>query len=295
MSSLDEAFKNLMQNKPDSAGGVSRAAVDEFMPSPDAGFPAKTMEDVEPIDIERARRVPKFAFRPVRERSQVAEEYRILRTRLQFTELYRNSILLTSCHHGEGKTSTAVNLAHFMAKRKNVKILILDFDIRKPRLSKLLGVRDRPDIMDAVQGNCEPEEALWYSEEANLYAMTSYKESGGGNERLDSPGMKTLMDRLHASFDFIVVDTCPCLSTADPMMVGQHCGGAAVVVRSRTTQRESVENAINQLKEANIPTLGMILTFVKYFIPSYLYRYQYYRSYSYYYYYHNDQDEKNVS
>ena len=294
MSSLDDAFRNLMQDSTASVADV-RPAGRAAAPAAKEARQAPQVPDVEPINLEKVRRIEKFSFRPVRDRSQVAEEFRILRTRLQFTELFRNSILLTSCHHGEGKTSAAVNLAHFMAKRRGLKILVMDLDLRRPRLSKLLGMRDKPDVGDALVGACAPEEAIWYSEEANLYAMTVHRESGDAAEKLDNPNMKVLMDRLHATFDFIVVDTCPCLSTADPIVVGQHCGGAAIIVRTRTTQRESIQNAINQMRDANIPTVGLILTFVKYFIPSYLYRYQYYRSYSYYYYYQREQQDKNVS
>jgi capsular exopolysaccharide synthesis family protein len=232
----------------------------------------------------------RFEYNKIDNRSQVSEEYRILRTRLEIVNPKRNSIMLTSCRHGEGKSSTSMNLSLYTAKRKNQKVLLIDLDLRRPKLAKLFRIKQDPDFVDHVRGKCELEETIRYSEEDNLYLMVTRREYSNATEILESSVMQEMIERLHATFDFIVVDTCPCLSTADPMVIGKRFGGALMVVRTRQTQRESLEHAVLALKEHNIPTLGIVLTFMKYFIPKYFYRYQYYHDSYYYYNYYAGKD-----
>lgn len=317
---LDDAFRNIMNQSPatpvvmeapvpppvfvqnpvpvlEKATQILPKAVEEpeeteektILPSTE---PEEEEDDsVSILDLSRVIRVERFQYSGVEDRSQIAEEYRILRTRLQIINPDRNSVMLTSCRHGEGKTSTSINLAMTMARHKDQKILLIDLDLRRPRVSRNLGIKVKNGVVEAVLGKCDPEESIVFSAKENLYVMPTRREYTQATEVLESDAMQEMMDRLHKTFDFILVDTCPCLSTADPMIVGPLTGGAIMVVRSRQTQRESVAHAVTALREHNIPTLGMILTFMKYFIPRYFYRYQYYHDAYYYYQYGADKDK----
>ena len=161
--SVDEAFKKLMH------GSKSASASPKPVTQPAASAPvgvaapaavtavaeAPQPEDVQvvaeatpeppkptypPLDLSRIRQAKRFAHHPIDSRSQIAEEYRLLRTRIQAMKLSPASILLTSCHHNEGKTSTALNLAMCMGRHRGSKILLVDFDLRRPRLHKMLGL-----------------------------------------------------------------------------------------------------------------------------------------------------------
>ncbi len=266
---VDDAFRQMMRREP----------------QPSAGAPEASQKGgAEPLTLEAISPRPRFEYADVEKRSQVAEEYRILRTRLQVARPRRNSVLVTSCRHGEGKTTTAVNLALSMAQRPRQHVLVLDLDLRRPRIGRMLGVEAEVDLVDVVRGRASPEQAIVYGEQENLYALTARRQYANATELIETPAMQQLLDRLHATFDFLVVDVCPCLSTADPMVVGPWCGGVVMVVRTRHTQRESLDHAIRALREHEVPTLGVVLTFMKYLIPPYLYRYQYYHDPSYYYY-----------
>jgi len=246
--------------------------------------PVEAPPPEEPYDLSRVQRVPRFAYQPeFGERSQVAEEYRILRTRIQSLTLPRPSLLLTSCHHNEGKTNTSLFLALSMARRRGARILLVDFDLRRPRLHKLLGLPQRKeDVGAVVRGTAEPESAMLYSEEDNLYVLCANGPRHGSTDYLESKGTRKLIARLHASFDFVVFDSCPCLSTSDAAVVGPFVGGVVMVVRCLKTQRESVEHAVNTLQDVGVSVVGTVLTFIKYFLPPYLFRYQYYHGYYYY-------------
>jgi len=289
--SVDEAFRKLMQT--DALRGVTlkreapapQAPVEVAVPDPMAAAtpPVPVEKSVPLVDLARACRVPRFAHHPIDSRSQIAEEYRILRTRLMALELPRPSVLITSCHHNEGKTNTALNLALCMAKRKNSKILLVDFDLRRPRLHRMLGLPQRDvDIVSILRRQCEPEEAMLYSEEDNLYVLAARRGYASGTDLLETKATRELMDRLHATFDFVIVDSCPSLSTSDPAILGPYVGGAMVIVRCLQTQRESIQHAISGLQNLGVNVIGVVLTFMRYFIPRYLYRYQYYHGYGYY-------------
>ncbi|MBN2712792.1 MAG: CpsD/CapB family tyrosine-protein kinase [Planctomycetes bacterium] len=285
--SVDDAFRKLMQD-----GGLGPAPFASPAAAPAAPQPvrveapvaesdnaslAPTKVKVKPIDLNRITTVERFAHHPIDSRSQIAEEYRILRTRLQSMELEKNSILLTSCHHNEGKSNTALNLALSFSKRNKKKILLVDFDLRRPRLHRMLGLpKVDYDVVSALRGKCEPEDAIIFSREDNLYVLAAKREYANGTDYLESSKARELIERLHASFDFVVMDSCPCLSTSDPAILGPLVGGVIMVIRCLKTQRESITHAINSMNEVGVEVIGVILTFMKYFLPNYLYRYQYY-------------------
>lgn len=299
---VDDAFRKLMGAEPPEEGPEPGSGSSQGTPLPEVSAAGRQAEaaaassvatleppmapeapvlppepEVEPFDLSRVMTVQRYAHHPIDSRSQIAEEYRILRTRLLAMELEKPSILLTSCHHNEGKTRTALHLALSLARRASRKILLVDFDLRRPRLHRLLGLPKREhDIASALRGRCAPEDAMIYSEEDNLYVMAAKREYSNGTEYLETRMARELIDRMHASFDLVVMDICPSLSTCDPAIVGPHVGGAFMVVRCLQTQRESVNHAINSLREVGVPIVGVVLTFMKYFIPRYLYRYQYY-------------------
>lgn len=287
--SVDEAFRKLMQAVPGVPAAGAAMSAPMAPPTAVAAGPAAPAPvqperpPAKPLDLEKIRRMAGFKYDPIDTRSQIAEEYRILRTRLQALKLDKPSVLLTSCHHNEGKTNTALRLALTMAKRRGSKILLVDFDLRRPTVHKLLGLPGREvDIVSVLRGKCAPEEAMLYSEEDNLYVLCAKREYSNGTDYLETRHARELLDRIHATFDFTVMDSCPCLSTSDPAILGPYVGGVVMVIRSLQTQRESIEHAILSLSELGVPTIGVILTFMRYFIPRYLYRYQYYHGYYYY-------------
>lgn len=297
--SVDDAFRKLMETGvarqgapvpvapalapsggalPGAGGGtaVMAASEDAAESEPDKASGA------EPLDLSRIRHVPRLAPPLIDSRSQIAEEYRILRTRLQALQLEKPSILLTSCHHREGKTSTALNLALSLAGHPERKILLAGLDLRRPSLSKILNLSKREhDVVSAVRGQCTVEEAICYSEADNLYVLPARREYANGSDYLETAAFRDLLERLHASFDLVIIDSCPCLSTSDAAILGPLVGGVVMVVKCLQTQRESIQYAIDGLQEVGSTMVGVVLTFVKYFLPRYLYRYQYYAGHYY--------------
>ena len=233
--------------------------------------------------LNKIKQISTFQNAPVNDRSQVAEEFRILRTNIQTIKLpeSKKSIMLTSCHHSEGKTTTAVNLALFMAKNLNKRVLLIDCDLRRPKIAKQLRIKPKVDIVDVIKG-ADIKEALIYSREQNLTVLLAKRQYSNASEIIEMDSFKDIVEMAHREFDFVIVDTCPVLCAADPNILGRHFGGAVLVIKSRQTQRETINSAAETLEESEIPILGVVLTFIKLILPKQLYRYQYYRGYYYY-------------
>ncbi len=272
MSLVDQVF----------GGKVKGATQTAAIPTSEPAEPRVRPRDL----IAEARKVSKFDITKHMEvipGTQVAEEFRALRTNLLTLKAREgvNSVAISSCHHGEGKTTTAINLARFLAKARHRKVLLFDGDLRRPKVKEFLSLKPEVGLEDVLSGEADVKDALVYSEKDNLVALPVRTGHSSATEMLDVPAMGELASLLTASFDYVVCDTTPLLSTTDPCVLGARMGGVALVVRAGVTQRESVEHGRNILEQADVRLLGLILNHVRFYIPRYLYRYQYYHDYYY--------------
>lgn len=265
--SVDEAFRRLLE-RPEAFARRRRRPEDA--PPPDtAARPARAASTGEAtIDLDAVTRVDYFDYPPIEEHTAVAREYRDLRMRLQGLKLDRPSLLFTSAQRGEGVTCTAAYLALTMARRREKRILLADVNLRRPGVAKLLRVAAEYDIADAVQDRCPPEAAMRYTEEDNLYVLLARRRQEDPAEVLESEAFGALLGRLTASFDLVILDAPPCLAVSDPVVIGAHCGGAILVARAHETPRERTAQAARVLEENGVPLQGMVLTFVKDFVPA---------------------------
>jgi capsular exopolysaccharide synthesis family protein len=274
--SVDEAFRRIMRNnavrKPEPPPPPEPEPQHEPEPEVKAlpeeiDRTATTMVRVLPIALDRVRTVPDFSWRPGAEE----EFYKPLRARVQALRLRRNSLLVTSCRHGEGKTTTSLNLAFLLARRREKKILLVDFDTCRPSLSKLLGIPAVHGGLTAVlRGEEEPEDAIIYGERENLFVLPTQKRAGSDTDYYEADGLGKFLRRAHESFDFIVLDAPPCSAGADAGVAGAQAGGALLVVRSLLTPREEVTDAAAILTEMGVNVAGAALTFTREFIPAFL-------------------------
>lgn len=240
--------------------------------------------------LDKCRKVERFNFKPdLSELSitQVPEEYRILKTNLvsMAEQMNKKSFVISSCHHGEGKTTTAVFLSQFLARNRDQRVLLVDADMRRPKVKRFVGL-EKVDvgIEDLIENGAPLEEALVHSIEDNLTILPCRKGHSNAPEIVEQPRTKRLPIELEQHFDYVLYDTSPVLSTTDPAMLGAIVGGVLLVVKAGSTQREAIVHAKSLLEQAGCMLNGLILTQRKEYLPKYFHRYQYYRDYHYYYY-----------
>ncbi|MCE7979629.1 MAG: polysaccharide biosynthesis tyrosine autokinase [Caldilinea sp. CFX5] len=220
-------------------------------------------------------------------RHPVTEAYRSLRTNLQFSSVDETlrSLLVTSATPGEGKTTTAANLAVVLAQAGKAVILI-DADIRKPQQHKIFDLPKSPGITEAmVSSNTPIGFFLRDTQVPNLRILTSGKEAPNPAELLGSNRMKQLLQSLQQEADFLVVDAPPLLAVTDAQVLANDVQGVLLVVNTEKTPRAMVARGAEAIQRANGRILGVVLNRLSSSARGYYY---YYDSYSYYY--ENDED-----
>lgn len=195
----------------------------------------------------------------------ILEAYKSLRTNVMFSLTGKEGckvILLTSSMQGEGKSTTAVNLAISFAL-DGKKVLLVDCDMRRPKLARLMGLRSNIGLSNIL---LRPElcgSALLPTAEKNMRVLLAGDIPPNPSELLGSPRMNELIDALKKQFDYIILDTPPVNVVTDAMVLCPLTDGVLFVVRSGIAERGSVMRAVDQIERTKTKLLGFILNGVE--------------------------------
>lgn len=210
--------------------------------------------------------------------SSSAEAYRTLRTNLIFSQSVRTlrSIVVTSASPGEGKTTTAANLAVSFAQQ-GMRVLIVDCDLRRARLHKMFGVPREPGLSEMIIGRETIDSAVRDTAVPGLYVLTSGLLPPNPAEMLGGPRMRSVLDSLLEAFDLVIVDSPPLLAASDAAILATMADGTVVVVRAGVTELEAGQQAIQQLNAVGARIVGAVLNDPDAKLPKYgaYYRYEY--------------------
>lgn len=188
-----------------------------------------------------------------------AEEFRTLRTRLtQMREkLPLQAILVTSSLPGEGKTFVSANLAQAFAQQTGRRVLLLDGDLRLSRLHVLFGTSAVPGLSDYLRGEVEISDVLQRGSPENLFFIPGGKPPSDPIELLGNGRLKALLHRLAPLFDWILLDSPPCVPLSDASLLAELCDGVLMVVRASKTPFDVAQKGRRQFQERHI--LGVVL------------------------------------
>lgn len=189
-----------------------------------------------------------------------AESYRQLRTNLQFANVsgQAKSVLVTSSVPGEGKSTTATNLALALAQAGQ-SVCLIDADLRRPMVSEYLGLDSSAGLTTALVGAADINELLQHWGEDRLYVLTSGQIPPNPSELLGSDEMKQLLLRLEDAFDAVVIDAPPLLPVTDAAVLAQHVTGVVLVVGADKLKRQDLEKSLNALELVRAKLLGIVL------------------------------------
>lgn len=181
------------------------------------------------------------------------------------------TITVTSAGKGEGKSTTALNLAVTMCQDFDKRVAIIDADLRRPRIHRLLGMTPRRGLSDVLGGECLPEDVLITNSVPRLTIMPGGHSSKSPAEMLASPRMRQLIDELKSRFDFIIFDTPPVLTVADAIVLGPMTDGVVMVIQAGKVRKRPIERAVELLHNSKI--LGFVLNRGDLVLSHYGYRY----------------------
>jgi len=192
--------------------------------------------------------------------SLVAEHYRYVRTSLLLAPDKPPKVMVaTSALPQEGKTATTINLAVAFAQLGK-KVLIMDADMRRPRIHKVFRIKNTSGISTFLAGRGRIEEIIYrYPGEPNLHVLTSGPIPPNPMELVVSRGMRELMAVLQKHYDFILIDTPPLMAGADAILLGEQSDGIILVTLGGKTPRKTIEKARDEIAKFNIKMLGVIL------------------------------------
>ncbi|HKP35548.1 MAG TPA: polysaccharide biosynthesis tyrosine autokinase [Pyrinomonadaceae bacterium] len=214
-------------------------------------------------------------------RSPMAEAYRHLRTSLLLSSAGTppRTILVTSSQPSEGKTTTAINTA-FMLAQTGAEVLIIDCDLRRPRLHANFNLSNTRGLTNYLSGECALEEVLQsYEKTPNLKLLTSGPIPPNPAELLGSDEMRKLLGSLSEKFAHVVVDSPPAISFTDASILSTFVDGVILVIHGGRSSRAVVRRARQQLLDVGARIFGVVLNNVKATSTDYYYAAGYYSNY----------------
>ena len=218
------------------------------------------------------------------------EQYKLIRANLDFT-LPENEkcpiIGVTSSMRGEGKSTTAVNLAYVFAE-KGSKVLLIDGDLRIPSISKKLQIHSTPGLADLLRGKGKELSGLQNYLLPSWFILPSGDIPPNPSELLGSSRMENVLNQLKEQFDYIIVDLPPVNLVSDAVSISKLISGMLVVIREEYTEKKELEKCFRQLKLSNVNVLGCVMNEAKSGNGNYS-KYRKYRSYKSYRYYQSDE------
>jgi succinoglycan biosynthesis transport protein ExoP len=213
-----------------------------------------------------------------------SESFRAIRTNLLFssTETTGRSVVVTSTGPGEGKTLVASNLAVALAQAGQ-RVLIIDADMRKPRVHTVFSRAQQPGLSNVLVGNAKASDAVHKTTVPGLWVMPAGLHPPNPAELLGSKRFKDFMLSLTQHFEWIIVDTPPVMAVTDSSIVAHQASGVVFVVGCEMTSRHAAQRALDQLEQAHAKFIGAVLNRVDLQHNSYYYSQYYRREYAEYY------------
>jgi len=305
MSRIHEALKKAEEERAASQGGPAQpsyatqtaeppAAMDEAQTAVATGMPAgggvpltSAMPSfASPYSLDALlARCPQLQWKPEEktmlffngdDNARGTEEFRTLRSRLYHTreKMPLKKILVTSALPKEGKSFTSANLAQVLVKQHGRRILLIDADLRGPRLHTMLGTTASPGLSDYLQGANDEFSIMQHGPMENLFFIPSGQQISDPSELVANGRLKFLLQRVEALFDWIIIDSPPAVPVSDASVLAKSCDGVLMVVRSNATPVDMARRA--RLEFPDQALLGVVLngmdsdaTYSRYYYESY--------------------------
>ena len=193
-------------------------------------------------------------------RSPAAEAYRMLRTNLQFSSPDKplQSLVVTSSTPSEGKSTTAINLAVTFAQTDS-KVLLVDADMRKPTVHKVLGLNNSRGLSNVIVGESEIHDAVQACWVDNLSVITSGPIPPNPAELLNSKRARQIFAKLEEYYDMVIIDAPPVAATSDSMILSSMASGVLLVVSYGQVAKDLAKGVVDQLNKVKANVLGVVM------------------------------------
>ncbi|MFS0689438.1 CpsD/CapB family tyrosine-protein kinase [Sporosarcina sp. 179-K 8C2 HS] len=208
-------------------------------------------------------------------KSIVSEQFRTVRTNINFStpDKELNTLLFTSSSPGEGKSTSAANVAIVFAQ-EGKKVLLVDADMRKPTMHYTFHTTNTTGLSNLLTKQWSLQEVTKVTDIEDLHLITCGPIPPNPAELIGSNSMDALIRELTSQYDLVIFDAPPLLSVADAQILSNKCDGTILVVNSGVTEKESARKAKELLVSAKANILGTLLN--NFVLEKDHYYYQYY-------------------
>ncbi|QTE28902.1 polysaccharide biosynthesis tyrosine autokinase [Pengzhenrongella sicca] len=189
-----------------------------------------------------------------------AEEYRQLRTNLQFIDAAHrpHSIVVTSSRDTEGKSVTAINLAHALAD-SGVRICLVDADLRRPSVADYLELEGSAGLTTVLIGRATLDDVIQVPGQSGLHVLTSGQIPPNPSELVSSERMAQVLDELKSRYEMVLFDSPPLLPVTDAAVLGKLTEGVLLVAGAGIVTRDQLKDSIEMLSTVGARLFGLVL------------------------------------
>jgi protein-tyrosine kinase len=282
MSRIHEALKKAEQERAATQGGsippsIAATPVDD--PSVFAHVPSSIVLDAtpdlagaaafgSPFSVDMLARSAQLEWKPDPatmlflngdDGARGTEEFRTLRSRLYHLreKMSLKKILVTSALPKEGKSFTASNLAQVVVRQHGRRALLIDADLRAPRLHLMLGTKSDPGLSDYLLGKSDEFSIMQRGALENLFFIPSGTGAVDPAELIGNGRLKLLLQRVEPLFDWIIIDSPPAVPVSDASVLAKACDGVLMVVRSNSTPVDLARRARQEFPDEAL--IGVVL------------------------------------
>lgn len=269
MSKIEKALERARKKRLAGEGGTHSPVAVE---APRLQEPAYTCTKVISLD---GGRLEKHRLMTLLDDPEATDCYNLLRTQVleKTRKKVHNTIVVTSVLDGEGKTVTAINLAVSMAREVKQTVLLVDTDLRNPKVHHYLGCRVDKGLSDYLLNDVPIAELLINPGLAKLVVLPMGKRLPGSTDILSSPKMENLVAELKHRYPerYVIFDCPPVLTAPDTLIFSSYVDGVILVVEAGKTRRDQIHKAVELLEGRNI--LGVVMNKLREAGKTYYYHY----------------------
>jgi len=231
-----------------------------------------------PKNLFNGDRTEKYDYLVTKEQplSYTAESFQKVIINLDYVNLdgKHKVIQFTSTLASEGKSTFVSNMAYLLGQ-KNKKVILLDLDLRKPKMNRVFNATNRDGLTDYLSGKIQYSQLIRHSDEVGIDYIVSGEKTTSVVNVLESEKLKNLIEKLRETYDYILLDTPPVIAVSDALYIARIADGVIFIVAQNTAKKTLVKEAIQTLLNNHVVILGTVLTQVSLKHGEYGYGYDY--------------------